>query len=158
MTYLWWCFSIPVTYTLCKQYQPIQFVGIFQSGSFCILAASFELLSYRNKSRMVFHFLSIFGHEKLNTCLENSGTVGEKCRSFFLACKQNKCVYWRLSLKCISSFLKRLLMYLHSLRNFDVQGVIKLHTILEAILSFYWILHGNGKYTFGYIQTPLVLS
>ena len=35
-------------------------------------------------------------------------------------------------------------MYLHSLRNFDVQGVIKLHTILEAILSFYWIVHGNG--------------
>ena len=110
------------------------------------------MLSYRNKYRMAFHFLSIFGHEKLNTCLENSGTVGEKCRSFFLACKQNKCVYWRLSLKCISSFLKRLLMYLHSLRNFDVQGVIKLQTILDAILSFYWIVHGNGKYIFRYIQ------
>ena len=43
-------------------------------------------------------------------------------------------------------------MYLHSLRNFDVQGVIKLHTIHEPILSFYWIVHGNGKYTFRYIQ------
>ena len=53
-------------------------------------------------------------------------------------------------------------MYLHSLRNFDVQGVIKLHTILEAILSFYWIVHVNDKYIFSYIQmslnTPLVLS
>ena len=104
---------------------------------------------------MAFHFLSIFGHEKLNTCLENSGTVGEKCRSFFLACKQNKCVYWRLSLKCISSFLKRLLMYLHSLRNFDVQGVIKLHTILKAILSFYIIVHNNGKYILRCIQKTL---
>ena len=43
-------------------------------------------------------------------------------------------------------------MYLHSLRNFDVQGVIKLQTILDAILSFYWIVHGNGKYIFRYIQ------
>ena len=43
-------------------------------------------------------------------------------------------------------------MYLHSLRNFDVQGVIKLHTIVEAILSFYWIVYGNGKYIFRYIQ------
>ena len=45
-------------------------------------------------------------------------------------------------------------MYLHSLRNFDVQGVIKWHTILEAILSFYIIVHKNGKYISRCIQNP----
>ena len=49
-------------------------------------------------------------------------------------------------------------MYLHSLRNFDVQGVIKLQPILDAILSFYWIVHGNGKYIFRYIQVTFPVS